>query len=156
MTGHLTKWDKHWLEMAQLMSKMSKDPSTKVGAVLANKKRLLGTGYNGFPPQIHDNKIWLDDRATKYKLVVHAEMNAIIDAYKNGNQDLMYGASLYSTLVPCGECARLIVAAGVTDIYWLSNDPKEINPDSDYQCEHSASHLIFKHANINLHPIGLF
>ena len=51
----LPKWDRRWLELAQYISKWSKDPSTQVGAVIARENKLISLGYNGFPEGIDDS-----------------------------------------------------------------------------------------------------
>jgi dCMP deaminase len=66
------KWDCRFLEMAELVGSWSKDPSTKVGAVIVDKdRRIVSTGYNGFPQGIADRSELLNDREKKYKLIVH-------------------------------------------------------------------------------------
>ncbi|MBT7127172.1 MAG: CMP deaminase, partial [Candidatus Thioglobus sp.] len=77
----LDKWDKRYLGLAAEVSTWSKDPSTQVGAVtVGSKKEVLSQGFNGFPRGIDDSDERYNNRDTKYKLVVHAEMNAIYNA----------------------------------------------------------------------------
>lgn len=71
------KWDRHFIRIAREVASISKDPSTKVGVVLVKNRRIIGTGYNGFPEGIADTPERLNDRPTKYKLMLHAEENAI-------------------------------------------------------------------------------
>ena len=76
----LKKWDLRFLEMSELVSSWSKDPSTKVGSVIVdNDRRVISLGYNGFPKGVADNDR-LNDREEKYKIVVHAERNALLFA----------------------------------------------------------------------------
>ena len=75
-----TDWDKRFLELASVVGSWSKDPSTKVGAVIVNEnKQIVSMGYNGFPRGVRDD-YRLENRETKYNLIVHAEANAIIHA----------------------------------------------------------------------------
>lgn len=107
-------WHRRFLKMAQLVASWSKDPSTKVGAIIVNHKRqVCGTGYNGFPRGIEDTDERLNDRPTKYALVVHAEANAILSATCADLDDF----DLYVTHMPCTGCAKLIIQSGVGTVY---------------------------------------
>ena len=76
----LMKWDKRFLDLSQLISSWSKDPSTKVGAVVVDDdRRVISLGYNGFPRGVSDDER-LDNRESKYKIVTHAEANALLFA----------------------------------------------------------------------------
>lgn len=108
------KWDKRFLELAKHVSTWSKDPSTQVGAVLVqNRNEVVGIGYNGFPRGVGDLEERYADRAIKYEMVVHAEVNAILMA-----KDKAQGASLYVypsfSLPPiCANCCKTAIQAGV-------------------------------------------
>lgn len=105
------RWDDCFLRLAREMSRMSKDPSTQVGAVLVRGREVVAMGFNGFPPGVVDDER-LDDREDKYRLVVHAEMNALLRAGGGAR-----GCSLYLwPLPPCTSCAKHIVAAGVSEV----------------------------------------
>lgn len=106
------KWDSRFLDIAVLVASWSKDPSTKVGAVVVKDREIKSTGYNGFPKGIEDSDERLHDRETKYKYVVHAERNALIQAGKECE-----GATLYiAGLPPCSECAKQIIQAGIETV----------------------------------------
>ena len=108
----MDKWDKRFLELAAHVAGWSKDPSTKVGAVIARKNSVISMGYNGFPACVPDHEDWLNDRPIKYQYVIHAETNAILNAGREGRD--IRGTTLYlSPLPPCCECAKLIMAAGI-------------------------------------------
>jgi dCMP deaminase len=73
-------WDRRFLEMAELVSNWSKDSSTRVGSVIVDgDKRVISTGYNGFPRKIFDNPLDLEDRTRKYQKVLHSEINRLSD-----------------------------------------------------------------------------
>ena len=110
------KWDKRFLQMADLVSTWSKDPSTKIGTVIVNdRRRILSTGYNGFPRGIGDVQDRLNDREIKYKLIVHAEMNAIYNATWNGVS--LDGCTVYTTGLPtCSDCAKGLLQIGAKRI----------------------------------------
>lgn len=103
-------WDVWFLQLAEHASKRSKDPSTKCGAVLADSKnRIIGFGYNGFPRGIADTEERLNDRKQKYPRVVHAELNAILNA--RGDTE---GTTLYTwPISSCPDCAKVIIQAGI-------------------------------------------
>jgi len=107
------KWDRRFLDVAETVSTWSKDPSTKVGAVIVDaKRRILGTGYNGFPRGIEDSPDRYADREHKYAHVVHAEMNAILNATRD-----LDGCALYLwQLPPCSHCAKHIIQSGIARV----------------------------------------
>jgi dCMP deaminase len=116
------KWDRRFLEMAELVGSWSKDPSTKVGAVIVDKdRRIVSTGYNGFPQGIADRSELLNDREKKYKLIVHGEMNAILFAQRS-----LSGCTLYTTpLLPCSSCAGVIIQSGIARVVsWGVDNPR--------------------------------
>jgi len=79
------KWDQRFISLAREISTWSKDPSTKIGAVIVNDdRRILATGYNGFPKGIEDTAERYENKEVKYETVIHAEMNAIYNATYNG------------------------------------------------------------------------
>jgi len=108
-----SKWDERFSQLCLLVASWSKDPSTKVGAVIVdNNNRILGVGYNGFPRGISDLKERYEDKPTKYRMVVHAEANGILNSTGN-----VQDATLYvSPLPPCCECSKLIIQAGITKV----------------------------------------
>ena len=123
-------WDQYFMGVALLSAKRSKDPNTQVGACLVNEdKRIIGIGYNGFPRGCSDDvfpwgKSDPDPVNTKYAYVVHAEANAIL----NSNSSLK-GATLYVSLFPCNECAKLIIQSGIKEIVFM--DDKYNGTESD-------------------------
>jgi len=108
----MSDWDSRFLTLAEFVAQWSKDPRTKVGAVLADPitHRVLGIGYNGFPRGVLDTVERLADRTIKRALVVHAELNAILNASRTE------GGWLYLTAAPCAECAKAIVQAGISQV----------------------------------------
>lgn len=116
-------WEEYFMAIALLSAKRSKDPSTQVGACIVNqKKRIIGIGYNGFPTGCSDDELPWDREgeflSTKYAYVCHAEMNAITNA---SNKSDLEGGSLYVSLFPCNECAKLIVQVGLREVVYLSD-----------------------------------
>jgi len=113
----MNKWNERYMAMAKEVAQWSKDPNTKVGAVaVGSKGQILSQGYNGFPRGINDSEDRLSDRETKYKYVVHAEMNVIYNATYSGVS--LDGAKLYVYGLPvCSECAKGIIQVGITEVY---------------------------------------
>lgn len=108
--------------VALLAAQRSKDPSTQVGACIIDKdKRILSTGYNGFPHGCSDDDFpWNRDESkgeTKYQFVVHAELNAIL----NASGKSLAGSKLYVALFPCHECAKAIIQSGIAEVVYLSD-----------------------------------
>ncbi|PKK96519.1 MAG: cytidine deaminase [Tenericutes bacterium HGW-Tenericutes-3] len=128
MRNDYISWDEYFMGVAKLSSLRSKDPSTQVGACIINPdKRIVGIGYNGLPQGCNDEDYpWANEGDfvdTKYPYVVHAEANAILNATTN-----LKGSSIYVTLFPCNECAKLIIQSGIKEIVFESNkyaDSKE-------------------------------
>lgn len=117
------EWDRRFLRLAGEVAGWSKDPSTKVGAVAVRDRRVLATGYNGFPARMCDDGR-LNDRAAKLARIVHAEQNVIAWAAREGVS--LAGATLYVTpLHPCPECAKMIVQAGFARVVYASGDVPE-------------------------------
>ncbi|MCB2229307.1 dCMP deaminase family protein [bacterium] len=120
-------WDDYFMAVAELSAQRSKDPNTQVGACIVNiKRRIIGIGYNGFPMGLSDdNAPWGRDGDyldTKYPYVCHAEMNAITNS---SNKADLEGASIYVSLFPCNECAKLIVQVGIKEVVFLSDKYRE-------------------------------
>lgn len=111
-------WNEYFMGVAILASKRSKDPNTQVGACIVDENNIiLSTGYNGFPYGCSDDEFPWDRSGedTKYKYVVHAELNAILNARgKNLNN-----ARIYVDLFPCNECAKAIIQSGIKEVVYL-------------------------------------
>lgn len=119
------RWDRHFLGMALHHAQLSKDPSTQVGSVIVGPDReLLSAGFNGFPRGIADTPERLNDRETKLKLVVHAEMNALLAAARTGMR--LKGCTLYLACTdntgmvwggpPCTRCTVEIIQVGISEV----------------------------------------
>ena len=115
-------WDDYFMGVSLLAADRSKDPSTQVGAcIVSDDNRILSTGYNGFPQGCSDDDFpWNRDERlgeTKYNFVVHAELNAILNA---GGKSLV-GSRIFVSLFPCHECAKAIIQSGVKEVVYLSD-----------------------------------
>ena len=118
-------WDRYFLQIAEAASSRSKDPSTQVGAVIVRDRRILGTGYNGFPSGVNDSIPERYDRPSKYLWTIHAEENAAASCARHGVST--EGATLYVTpLFPCDRCALMIANTGIKEV--VTDDFKQDNP----------------------------
>ena len=115
-------WDDYFMGVSLLAAQRSKDPNTQVGACIVDAdNRILSTGYNGFPQGCSDDSFpWNRDESrgeTKYQFVVHAELNAVLNARGKN----LSGSKLYVSLFPCHECAKAIIQSGVKEVVYLSD-----------------------------------
>ena len=114
-------WDQYFMGVAHLSAMRSKDPVTQVGACIVNdRRRIIGIGYNGFPIGVDDDTFPWDKKESwlnsKYPYVVHAEPNAILNATVP-----LDDATLYVTLFPCNECAKLIIQSGIKEVVYIED-----------------------------------
>jgi len=137
---NLQKWDARFLSLAKLVSTWSKDPSTQVGSVIVdNDNRVISMGYNGFPIGINDDNR-LQDRDIKYKIIIHAECNALMFANTN-----LVGYKMYTyPFMPCPKCAGLIIQSGITKVISYKYMPDRWHNDFE------ISKNLFKEANLEL------
>lgn len=109
---------KKYLELARYNAELfSKDPNTKVGAIILTPdfSRVLSTGINGFPRKFNDEpgKRW--ERPMKYNYVSHAECNSVCNAARSGTS--IDGSVIVVTMFPCMNCTKLLIQAGITKVY---------------------------------------
>mgnify|MGYP000088074310 CR=1 FL=1 len=106
--------DKVFMNMALNISKLSKDPSRKVGAIIVSEDgRHFSVGYNGFPKGLQESKEkW--EKPAKYDYVQHAELNAIMNCPWDCK-----GATIYVTLQPCHRCLGALRNSGIKNIVYL-------------------------------------
>tara|TARA_Y100000004_G_C8907624_1_gene409463 strand:+ start:419 stop:955 length:537 start_codon:yes stop_codon:yes gene_type:complete len=108
----MNTWDYRFIKLAHHISFWSKDPSTQVAAIAVKDRRILATGYNGFPKGIDDDVKALQDRPTKLKLMVHGEMNMIFNAVEHGVN--LKDATVYVYGLPvCEDCFKGLIQIGI-------------------------------------------
>jgi dCMP deaminase len=139
-------WDQYFMGVAKLSTMRSKDPSTQVGACIINTdKRIVGIGYNGLPTGCDDHAFPWNNTGefteTKYPYVVHAEANAILNATQN-----LKNSTIYVTLFPCNECAKLIIQSGIKEIVYESNKYQDSK-------EHQAAIKMLKASHVSYRQI---
>ncbi|WP_281857761.1 deoxycytidylate deaminase [Litoreibacter halocynthiae] len=137
----MTDWNERFLQLAELVSGWSKDPSTKVGCVLVGGNNIvLGLGYNGFPRGVEDTSERLDHRETKYLMVQHAETNAIQNTQGN-----LGGATAYVTHKPCANCCGALIQAGISKVI---SRPTDEGLSERLKGSYKASEAMMKEAGI--------
>lgn len=116
------RWVEYFRTLAHTVKLKSKDDNTQIGAVIVGKdKEIVSTGYNSFPRGIKDNQKERQERPEKYFWFEHAERNAIYNAARIGVSTK--GCTMYlSCGVPCADCARGIINAGITRIFCEKQD----------------------------------
>ena len=138
----MNKWDKRFIRVAKEVSTWSKDPSKKIGCIAVKDRRIISTGFNGFPAGIADLPDRLNDRDLKYKYVVHAEMNCIYNATYNGVS--LNGSTMYIYGLPvCSECAKGVIQTGIRRVVM----PKQDIPDH-WTESWKLTQTMFEEANI--------
>lgn len=136
----LKKWNMRFLEMARMVGLWSKDPSTQVGAVIVDDdRRVISLGYNGFPKGVADNNR-LEDRKEKYKMIVHAERNALLFA----NVSVKDATIFTYPFMPCPVCTGMIIQSGIQRVVSLQTD----NPR--WQQDFEISRKMLEEAEIGL------
>lgn len=113
----MDKWDNRFIALAQHIAEWSKDPSTKVGAVIVDEKnRVISIGYNGVPRGV--NEPISGDRESKLLRTIHAEENALAFAYRD-----VEGCRMYVSFPPCAHCAAQIIQRGIKEVVYRSDAP---------------------------------
>ena len=137
----MTDWNRRFLALAEHIATWSKDPSTKVGAVIVDAdRRIISTRYNGFPRDVEDLDQRLNNRDVKYEMIVHGEINAIVFANQN-----LQGTTLYTwPFMPCSRCAGIVIQSGIRTVVAPYND----NPR--WQASFELTEQMFREAGIKL------
>ncbi|MEE8608974.1 MAG: deaminase [Nitrospiraceae bacterium] len=139
----IDKWDQRMMDVAYVVGSWSKDPCTKVGAVLVSSdRRQVSWGFNGLPRGIEDSPERLNDKELKNALTVHAEMNALL----NSPVDVA-GWTLYCTKFPCISkgCAQGIIQRRIVRVVCPT-----ISEDSDWAPDQKTAFRLLQEAGIYL------
>lgn len=149
MSGKRTdylSWREYFMNVAKITALRSKDPETQVGAVIVKNNKIVSTGYNGFPNGISDDELpWTkgsnDNLENKHLYVVHAELNAILNATTSCK-----GGEMYCTLFCCNGCAAAIIQSGIKKVFY--NEDPNLSKD-----KYKASIIMFKLAGIDIEKL---
>ena len=139
-------WDEYYLSICKVIASRSKDPNTQIGCVVVGPAHeIRSTGYNSFPRGIRDNVPERLERPTKYLWMEHAERNAICNAARAGTAT--EGCTIYVEIMPCMDCARAIVQAGICEV--VVSDARMTQYSSDYYDQHfGLVEVLFQEAGI--------
>lgn len=142
------KWPDRFLAEAKAKAEWSKDPTTKVGAIAILGRRIIATGYNGFPERTDDNERLYENRETKLWRTVHAEINLVCQAARYGVS--LDGATVYTTFHPCANCAGALINAGIKTIFYDASLPI---PERWVPNMKEAAKML-READVNLYPMN--
>ena len=113
---HRPSWNEYFCEIVTATAKRSPCKRLHVGCLLTKNNRIISQGYNGFLPGCPHNSIIRDGHE---QATIHAEQNALCDCAKRGVPTI--GCTAYITHFPCLICARLLLAAGISKIYYMND-----------------------------------
>ncbi len=125
ITPQRPPWTDYFMDIADLVARRSTCLRRRVGAIAVKGKRILATGYNGAPsgiPHCLDVGCLREQEGIpsgeRHELCrgIHAEQNVIIQAAHYGVS--IEGASLYCTNLPCVICSKMLINAGIREIYY--------------------------------------
>ena len=144
-------WDEYYLDICKMVSARSKDPNTQIGCVIAGPAHeIRSTGYNSLPRGIRDDVPERLERPTKYLWMEHAERNAIYNAARCGTP--LEGCTLYVEIMPCMDCARAVVQAGIRQV--VVSGARMSQYTSDYYDEHFRNvEVLFKEAGVKVRRV---
>jgi dCMP deaminase len=144
-------WDEYYLRICQVVGARSKDPNTQLGCVIVGPAHeIRSTGYNSFPRGIRDDVPERLERPAKYLWMEHAERNAICNAARAGTAT--EACTIYVEIMPCMDCARAIVQAGITQV--VVSDERMAQYSSDYYDLHfSMVEVLFSEAGVKVRRV---
>lgn len=145
--------EKYYIQVAYAHAMQSEDPSTQNGAILVKDGEIIGVGHNQFPKGINGivkntEERW-NNKDQKYKLVVHAETAAILDAAKKGNST--EGSTMYGCWVSCLDCTRDIIHAGIKEL--VGHKHQYMTDRPDWNNKINESFKLCEEAGVNVRHI---
>lgn len=146
-------WDAYYLRICRHVASRSKDPNTQIGCVIVGPAHeIRSTGYNSFPRGIRDDVPERLERPTKYLWMEHAERNAIYNAARAGTST--EGCSIYVEIMPCMDCARAIVQAGIKEVVISRERMQQYS--SEYYNDHFKNvEILFAEAGVRIRQVPL-
>jgi dCMP deaminase len=112
----IPSWDELFMREVYAIARKSKDPRSKIGAVLVYwpEKDPFARGYNDFPRRVLDRIPSRWERPEKYSWVCHAEVNSILNCARTGRPTK--GSVMFTQGVPCADCTKSVIQAGIIEI----------------------------------------
>lgn len=117
----LQSMDSMYMDICKRIAEQSRAVRKKVGCVISNDNNIISYGWNGTPSGDDNVCEYVDDNGnlvTKPE-VLHAESNALMKLLASKHPSSANGASLYVTMSPCVDCAKLIFQAGITRVRYF-------------------------------------
>ena len=143
-------WEQYFMTITRQVAERSTCTRAKVGAVIVRDKSILATGYNGAPagmPHCTDVGCLIYESMTPNGEIeqncfrtIHAEMNAIAQAAKNGST--IKDASIYITHTPCIHCLKVLVNTGIKNIFY--EKPYKLHTLEELLKKDTKESLIYK------------
>lgn len=143
-------WDEYFINIMETVASKSKDPRTKVGAVVVGpNNEIRSTGFNGFPIGVKDTIERYSNRELKYKYVSHADANCIYFAARNGVK--LEGCRMYLPWYPCTDCTKAIIQSGIKEVVLDGKNWEEKTEHwKDWKESMDISVSMLAEANVNL------
>ncbi len=144
-------WDTYYLDICKVVGTRSKDPHTQLGCIIVGPNHeIRSTGYNSFPRGIRDDVPERHVRPAKYLWIEHAERNAICNAARAGTAT--EGCTIYVEIMPCMDCARAIVQAGIVEVVVSAQRMAEYSSEL-YDQHFGNSEVLFSEARIRVRRV---
>jgi dCMP deaminase len=122
-------WDELFMRHVYLIATKSKDPRTRIGAILVKDGVIISEGYNGIARGVKDLPERYNNKEIKYAFVVHGEANSVLNAIRHGTNTT--GSICYTQGIPCNECAKVLIQAGIKEVVvhkqWPAMNQKWLN-----------------------------
>jgi dCMP deaminase len=146
-------WHAYYLAVCRTVASRSKDPVTQIGCIIVGPAHeIRSTGYNSFPRGIDDNVPERLERPEKYLWIEHAERNAIYNAARTGTP--LEGCTIYIEVMPCMDCARAIVQAGIGSVVVDADRMQKFSSDQ-YNPHFKRVEVLLKEAQINVELVAI-
>lgn len=144
------EWNVWFMQGVYWVASKSKDPKTKIGALIVKDKRIISTGYNGIPIGVNDDNKNRHQRPEKYKWYEHGERNALYAAAKYGIDT--NDATLYTNALPCADCARGIIQSGIKNVYIHQqfNDLCNATQREQWKGHDNVTFMMLNEADVNV------
>jgi dCMP deaminase len=143
-------WDEWFIKMTYLIASKSKDKSSKIGSVLVRDTQIISTGYNGFPMGVNDDIPDRHEKPKKYHYVVHAEVNCLYLAARNGG--CTNNCTIYTNVVSCVECTKGLINAGIKKLIYHKQCQEKLEefPKEQWQEQKEIVESMLNEAKIDL------
>ena len=138
------------MNLVYAIAARSKDKETHIGSVIVRQDNtIVSAGYNSFPPHTNDDKKERQERPLKYNFFSHSEENSIVICSQYGVS--LKNCKIYTNQIPCPTCARLIIRAGILEVYfdieWQRISPIEWQKSAVYSLQ------MFDEAGVRYHAL---